>query len=143
MLRVADVMSTQLITLTPMDSLKKARETMEKHRIRHIPVISSEAGFVGLLSQRDVLKAAVSHFADMQSGVRDEIESGIPIAEAMSAHVVTIPPDTPISVAGKLLLEHKFGCLPVLSNNKLQGILTETDFIKLCLSLLERSGDEA
>lgn len=139
MLLVKDVMTQKLITLSPADSLKTAREIMKKARIRHLPVLSSRGGFVGLLTQRDLLKASFSHFADVQLDVRDEIEASIPVSEIMSADVLTIPPDMPLSQAGELLLAHKFGCLPVLEAGQLCGILTEADFVKLCLAFLEQA----
>jgi CBS domain-containing membrane protein len=143
MLLVRDVMSEKLITLRPSDSLKTAREIMQKARIRHLPVLSSHGGFVGLLSQRDLLKAALSHFADVQTDVREQIEAGIPVSEVMSTDMVTIPPDMPLSQAGEILLAHKIGCLPVLEHNQLRGILTESDFVKICLNFLQNLQEEA
>jgi CBS domain-containing membrane protein len=142
MLLVRDVMTEKLITLRPSDSLKTARETMLKARIRHLPILSPHGGFVGLLSQRDLLKATVSHFADVQADVRDEIEAGIPVSEVMSVDLLTVPPDMPLSQAGEILLAHKIGCLPVLEHDQLRGILTESDFVKICLSFLEQLQEE-
>lgn len=139
MIFVKDVMATQLITLTPLDTVKTARETMEKAHIRHLPVLSPEGGFVGLITHRDLLKAALSNFADIPGLVRDEIEDGIPVSEIMRKDVLTIPPDMSIRQAGEILLTHKYGCLPVLDNGYLSGILTEVDFVKLCLAFLEQS----
>ena len=138
MVCVEDVMTTKLITLSPSDTLKTAREIMQKARIRHLPIVSPKGGFVGLLSQRDLLKASVSNFADVQTDVRDQIEAGIPVSEAMSTEVLTIPPDLPLVQAGELILAHKFGCLPVLDRGQLMGILTESDFVRLCLVFLKQ-----
>jgi CBS domain-containing membrane protein len=135
-MRVSEIMTTKLITLEPLESLKTARMTMAGSRIRHLPIVTGDRMFVGLLSQRDILTASISKFADLDPEVRDQIESGIPIAEVMTSEVVTVSPKTPLPQAGKLLLQHKFGCLPVLEGGRLQGILTEADFIKLALRLL-------
>lgn len=142
MLLVADVMTTKLITLSTHDTLKTAREIMQKARIRHLPITSGSGGFVGLLSQRDLLRATVSHFAEVEPDVREQIEAGIPISEVMEVEVLTVPPDMPLAQAGELLLAHKFGCLPVLERGQLRGILTEADFVKLCLALLEQTESE-
>ena len=142
MLLVSDVMTTKLITLSTHDTLKTAKEIMRKARIRHLPIISRSGGFVGLLSQRDLLRATVSHFADVDSDVREQIESGIPVSEVMEVEVLTVPPDMPLVQAGELLLAHKFGCLPVLERGELRGILTESDFVRLSLALLEQAGDD-
>lgn len=138
MLTVADVMTTELFTLSPDDSLKTARDLMRAARIRHLPIVTPDGKFVGLLTQRDLLKASVSYFADIQAELRDEIEAGIPVQEVMATEVLTVPPHLAITQAGELLLAHKFGSLPVLENEKLLGILTEADFVKLCMALLEQ-----
>lgn len=143
MFLVSDVMSTRLITLTPSDTLKTAREIMQKARIRHLPVMSANGNFVGLVSQRDLLKATVSFFADVQADVREQIEAAIPLSEVMAAEVLTVPPDMPLIKAGELLLAHKFGCLPVLERGQLRGILTESDFVKLALALMEQHAESA
>lgn len=137
MLLVRDVMTVDLVTLSSVDSLKTAREIMQKARIRHLPVLGPHGAFVGLLSQRDLLKATVSHLADVTTEVQDQLEAGIPVSEVMAVDVLTVPPDTPLTQAGELLLAHKIGCLPVLERGRLRGILTESDFVRLCLSLLE------
>ncbi len=141
MLLVKDVMSTNLITLTPSDSLKTAREIMQKARIRHLLVQSEQGHFIGVLSQRDVLKATVSFFADVLPIERNQIEAGIPVSEVMVTEVLTVPPDMPLSQAAELLLAHKFGCLPVLERGRLRGILTESDFVRLCLAFLVRDNE--
>ncbi|MDL2316861.1 CBS domain-containing protein [Desulfovibrio sp. OttesenSCG-928-A18] len=142
MLRVADVMTTKLTTLHPADSLKTAREIMYKARIRHLPVLSSGGGFVGLLTQRDLLRSTISHFADVGPEEREHIEAGIPVSEAMASEVLTIPPDMLLADAGELMLAHKFGCLPVLEHGQLRGILTESDFVKICLVFMAQSGQK-
>ena len=60
------------------------------------------------------------------------------VKEVMSTTVVTIGPHEPLANAARLMIEHKIGCLPVLDGEKLLGIVTETDFVKLAL---ERSAD--
>ena len=60
----------------------------------------------------------------------------------MSVDLLTVPPDMPLSQAGEILLAHKIGCLPVLEHDQLRGILTESDFVKICLSFLEQLQEE-
>lgn len=136
MLHVADVMTTTLVTLTPADSLLTARKLMQERRIRHLPVVTAEGDFLGVISQRDLLKASVSQFADVHQDVREQIEAGIPVAEIMTIDLLHAEPDTPVVEAAAVLLRHKVGCLPVLEDGKLVGILTEADFVKLTLKLL-------
>jgi CBS domain-containing membrane protein len=139
MLFVADVMSAELITISPVDTMKTAREIMHRARIRHLPVVS-EGNLVGLLAQRDLLKATVSHLEKADRHERAKIETGVPVAEIMEKHVLTVPPGMPLIQAGEIMLSHKFGCLPVVDQGKLKGILTESDFVKLSLALLGSGG---
>jgi CBS domain-containing membrane protein len=141
MLLVSDVMSVGLITLNPTDTLKTAREIMRRARIRHLPVLSLAGMFVGLLTQRDLLKASVSFFADVPNDELDSIEMGIPVSEIMETQVLMATPDMPLVEAGELMLTHKFGCLPVVEGGVLKGILTESDFVKLCIALLGPNTD--
>ncbi|MDL2267483.1 CBS domain-containing protein, partial [Desulfovibrio sp. OttesenSCG-928-G15] len=80
---VADIMSINPITLRPNDSLKTAKEMMHNERIRHLPVITSKGEMVGILSQRNLLQATVSFFADIPDSERDQIETAISVSEVM------------------------------------------------------------
>jgi CBS domain-containing protein len=55
----------------------------------------------------------------------------VPVKEAMSAEIQTTAPDTPVADAARLMIERKIGCLPVIENGRLVGIVTETDFVRL------------
>jgi CBS domain-containing membrane protein len=139
MLLVADVMSEELITISPVDTMKAAREIMHRARIRHLPVTVDD-NLVGLLAQRDLLKATISRLAELDSHEIAHIESCIPVAEIMEKHVLTVSPDMPLIQAGEIMLSHKFGCLPVVDQGKLKGILTESDFVKLSIAILGSGG---
>lgn len=138
MLKVSDLMTKELFTLSRNDSLKTARSIMDLKRIRHIPIVSEDNLFVGLLTHRDLLAATISKLADIDSSTQIEIDAGIPIGEIMSKDVRTTTPDTPLKECAYLLLNHKYGCIPVIEGeNKLVGIITEADFLKLTISLME------
>ncbi len=137
MLKVKDIMTTDIFTLKETDNLALARSVMDLARIRHIPVVSEDMGFIGLLTHRDILGATVSKLADLDSHTQEELDLGIPIMEIMNTRVKTISPDDSLRDCAALLLEHKFGCLPVLEQNRLVGIITEADFLNLTISLLD------
>ena len=138
MLTVKDVMSTDLVTLKDTESVSLARQIMGHKHVRHVPIRNEAGEFVGLLTQRDVLAATVSIFADVDQQVIDEMESSIPIREIMTTAMTVVHEDTLLHEAAKYLLELKIGCLPVLSNGRLAGILTEADFIKLAIELINK-----
>lgn len=135
---VKDLMSLELYTLKPMDTVHQARELMLEKHIRHIPIVDERNEFVGLLTKRDVLAASVSVLADIDVVERDELESKIPISEVMITEIVVAEEDTDLLDAAKFILEQKHGCLPVLRGQQLVGILTEADFVKLSIYLMEK-----
>ncbi|OEU70122.1 MAG: hypothetical protein BA863_00190 [Desulfovibrio sp. S3730MH75] len=138
MLKVRDLMTTNLFTLNESDTLKMARSLMDLQRIRHIPIVNEKRTFIGLITHRDILGATISHLAEIDPVTQGEIDSGIPVGEIMRVGIKTVTADTLLKEAADLLLNHKYGCLPVVNEeNELTGILTEADFLKLTISLME------
>ena len=138
MVTIKELMSCELYTLKPTDTLHEARELMLNKEIRHIPIVDKQGKFVGLLTKRDVLAAGVSALADINTQERDELESSIPIGEIMITDVLIAQEDTLLLEAARSMLKQKQGCLPVFRGHQLLGILTEADFVKLALHLMEK-----
>jgi CBS domain-containing membrane protein len=118
---VADLMTRQLRCLRETDSLADAMAAMQELFIRHIPVVDDEGRLSGLVTQRDLL--ALEHRKD----------TGTPLREVMRSDVVTVRPDTPLRAAAETMIYNKYGCLPVVEDGRLVGIITETDFLKLAI----------
>ncbi len=138
MLKVDDLMTKELFTLNEDDNLKMARSLMDLQRIRHIPIVNNKREFIGLVTHRDILRATISQLADIDPATQGEIDAGIPVGEIMQTGIKTIGSETLLKDAAYLLLNHKYGCLPVVNEkNGLEGILTEADFLKLTISLME------
>lgn len=142
MFKVADLMTKDVFSLQDTDTILTAKSVMHLAKIRHIPIVLEDHSFIGLLTHRDILSAAVSILADIDPREQAELDSGIPIREIMRTDVKTVHPDTHLREAAQLLLDHKYGCLPVLENKKLVGIITEADFLALTLSLMDTLGEE-
>ena len=137
MLDVRDIMTSEVFTLAESDTLKTARSMMSLARVRHIPIVTSKLNFIGLLTHRDILGATISQFAEIDSKTQEEIDSGIPISEIMRTDVRTVSPDMTVRETAEILLDHKYGCLPVVEEKTLVGIVTEADFLKLTIKLME------
>lgn len=138
MLTVGDLMTTQLFTLLESDSLYTAKQIMEMARVRHVPIVDAKDSFIGLITHRDMLAVAVSKLSDIDDSTQDELDAGTPLREIMRTDVATVSPDTLLRDAAQLLLEHKYGCLPVVEEEqKLVGIITEADFLRLTISLMD------
>ncbi|SDO08591.1 CBS domain-containing membrane protein [Desulfonauticus submarinus] len=136
MLKVADLMSKDVFTLKFSDTIAHAKSLMNLARIRHIPIVDGKNNFVGLITHRDILAATISKLAEIDEKTQAELDASIPICEIMRKDITTVPPDMPLKEAAQILVNHKYGCLPVLKDNKLVGILTEADFLNLTISLL-------
>jgi CBS domain-containing membrane protein len=131
-MRVRDLMTTDLITLDETDSLNLAQAEMSLARIRHLPVVR-KGRLVGLVTHRDILRAMCSVFSDLDATEHNEVLRNILVKEIMATHVVTIGPDADAAEAGRRLLAGKLGCLPVVEEGRLVGILTEADFVALAV----------
>jgi CBS domain-containing protein len=132
------IMATDLVTVTPSTSLFRARELMREKGIRHLPVVNDDGGLVGLLTQSDVLAAEDSILKDRDSQLN---VTHFPVEDAMVTDVDTVPPTAPLRQAALYLERHKIGCLPVVDQGKLVGIITDTDFVGVAINLLEQLED--
>lgn len=141
MLKVKDLMTKPVFSLKETDSLHSARSMMDLQRIRHIPIITVDNVFTGLITHRDILSATISHLADLDEETQKDIDSGIPIKEIMRTDVATTTGDMLIKEAAQILLNHKYGCLPVVEEGSLVGIVTEADFLRLAINLMEALED--
>lgn len=130
---VGAVMRTELVTLASDERLDVASDIMTLGRIRHIPVVRGTE-VVGILTQRDLYRAAISSALDLRPAAEREWLAKIPVAEVMTRPVVTAPPDLPVRDAVRLMLERRIGCLPIVRSGQLVGLVSESD----CLALLAR-----
>jgi CBS domain-containing membrane protein len=135
-IQVREIMSTDLVTLTEDETLAHAQRCMARGRIRHLPVVR-DGKLVGLLTHRDLLAASFSIFAEVDRGEQRRIFGTVPVVEAMHRDVVTVAPELPVREAARILIENKYGCLPVGGPaGELVGIVTEADFLHLTVRLL-------
>lgn len=137
MMHVADLMTPKPVTLSENETLGAARERMERLRIRHLPVVDRNDRFLGLVTHRDILAFTISKLAGIDDAAQAEIDAGIMVSEVMRSDVAVASPGVGVRQAAQIMLDNKFGCLPVLEDDKLVGILTEADFLKLAIGLMD------
>ena len=136
-MEVCDLMTTDVVTLTEDETLAQAQRCMARGRIRHLPVVRDEV-LVGIITHRDLLSASFSIFAEVDAHEQRRVFSTVRVVELMHRDVVSVPPDLGVSQAARILLENKYGCLPVVdAETRLIGIVTEADFLRLTVSLLQ------
>ena len=134
MFSIDAIMSTNLVTVAPSATLAEARTLMQDHRIHHIPVMEGDQ-LVGLVTLTNVLAATDSFLRDDKSRIH---ANEIGIADAMVTDVATVDVNASLRHAALFLERHKIGCLPVLDDEKLVGIITDTDFVGVAINLLEQ-----
>jgi len=129
------IMSTNVITVPLTATLAEARTLMQENRFHHLPVVNDSDDFVGLLTQTDVLAATDSILRDAENRMRAR---NIPIEDVMVRNVATISPEASVRQAALFLEKYRIGCLPVVIEDKLVGIITDTDFVAVAINLLEQ-----
>ncbi len=123
-LTVRDVMVTTLVTVEPHETARHAYRLMRDHRFRHLPVLE-DGRLVGILSDRDLRPVLLSPTLARAR-----------VGELMSEDLTTVGPDALVEEAASLLVVKKIGCLPVITDGRLVGIVTETDLLAVLVELL-------
>ena len=135
MFALGEIMTTNVITVSLSTTLAEARSTMKEHRIRHLPVVNESGEMVGLLTQSDVLAAADSILRDAENRIPAR---EISIRDVMVTKIATVDENASLRQAALFLEKHRIGCLPVVADEKLVGIITDTDFVGVAINLLEQ-----
>ncbi|MFV9616095.1 MAG: CBS domain-containing protein [Gammaproteobacteria bacterium] len=136
MITVDEFMTSEPCTLRDTDSINNARQIMTEKHIRHIPVTDGNNHVLGLVSQRDVLAATGPATAKSES---PEVKVDTTLSDIMIRNVSVVHPSDSLRQAALYLQAHKYGCLPVVSNDLLVGIITDSDFIAIAINLLEQA----
>jgi len=139
-MKVSDIMSTEVICISDGASLKDAHHLMQTRSVRHLPVISETDGtLVGILTHKKMIASVLSMLNKYGQGALDRKERYTPIATVMDKDCQQLTADEPLTVVVEYFIGNKLGCLPVVDNNKkVLGIVTSSDFIKLCRTLLQQ-----
>jgi CBS domain-containing protein len=127
--RVGQFMSTDLFTVRPDDIVDFAATLMDWRHVRHVPVEDNKGRLVGLVSHRALLRLVANGVVG--KGKR------VTVDEIMNRDPLTVNPGTSTVEAIRLMRENKVSCLPVTRKNKLVGIVTEHDLIRVASNLLE------
>jgi len=129
-LKVRDLMTEDVATLTSSDNLASLYDIMDGKHIRHVPVIDDDQLLVGIVSDRDLLRGALGEEASLPLSVRRQMLQQIKVEEVMNTEPQTVDPEQNIREAGEVMMEYKVSCLPVVDGDRLVGIITESDFVR-------------
>ncbi len=139
MITVDGFMTSELCTLREADSVNDAREIMTEKHIRHIPVTDNDNHMLGLVTQRDVLAATEPVLLRDASSDSQESALYIRLSDIMIRDVKVIHKTDSLRQAALYMQLHKYGCLPVVSDDCLIGIITDSDFVAIAINLLEQA----
>ena len=135
MMNLDMIMSTDLVTVTPEDTLATAGGIMHDRNIHHLPVLDENEALVGLVTLKNVLAATDSFLREDKNRIH---ASEIKVGDIMVRDIVTVNENASLRQAALFLEKHRIGCLPVVTNGKLRGIVTDTDFVAVAINLLEQ-----
>jgi acetoin utilization protein AcuB len=137
-MNVIEIMTASPITIRSNQCLRDALELMDHHYIKHLPVIGNHH-VVGVVTERDCRRAFNAPF--LRGCLYDQkIATHVMVRSVMSSELVVVAPDTPAIEAVQLILTHHIGCLPVLREETLIGIITRTDLL-IAFIILQRRFD--
>jgi CBS domain-containing protein len=135
-MQVKEIMQRHVVTLGLEDSLDVAEDIMTLGRVRHLPVIVGESRLIGLVTQRDLLKASLASVLELGRAVEHDWLKKIPVRVVMTTEIETAYPNDSLKSAVDRMITKKIGCLPVVEDGKLLGLLTETDCLQVLASAL-------
>jgi len=133
---VRDIMTKDVITITPDTSFSDAMNTLRRNKIRRLPVVE-DGKIVGIVTEKDLLSASPSSATTLDIWELQYLLNKLKVEEIMTRNVITVKEDTPLEDAAKLMAENKIGALPVINDDgNLVGIVTETDIFKTFVKML-------
>ena len=117
---VIERMTPNPLTIPRQASARQALQIIDTHHLRHLPVVDHQNQLVGIVSEKDLLRASPD----------------APVQQIMTTQVITVTEYTPLEEAARVMADHKISSLPVMRDDRLVGIITETDLFQLFMELL-------
>ncbi len=136
-LKVSELMTPDVVSVTPDAKVSEAKSVMKEFGIRHLPVVS-HGRLVGIISSGDIREAAPSDATTLSVWEVNYLWDTIHVKDVMTENVITVEADEPLLDALRLMVARKFSSVPVVRHGALVGILTETDIFNKLITLIER-----
>jgi acetoin utilization protein AcuB len=133
---VSDLMTRDPVTVTDKTPIDDALSLMRDKKVRRLPVLNAKGELVGIVAEKDILYASPSPATSLSIHEIHYLLAKLTVAEIMTKKVFTIAEDIPLEEAARVMADNRIGALPVMSDKKLVGIITETDIFKGFVELL-------
>jgi acetoin utilization protein AcuB len=134
-LQVAEIMQKDVVTCLPDVNLETVLGTMREHHIRHVPVVTESGALMGVIADRDIRNVSFASRRHSES-LGHLVVAGIPAQDVMAPEPVVTTPQESVKEALQKMKDRNVGCLPVMENGKLVGIVSIVDMLKLLESYL-------
>jgi acetoin utilization protein AcuB len=121
---VGQIMSTGIVTISPDKRVGQALKLMQKHQIRHVPVMEKNR-MVGWITSRDLREILLASMLE-----------DIKVGDVMVQAPISVTPNTDVEEAARLIHEHKIGGMPVVEGDRLMGVITMQDLISAFIAML-------
>jgi acetoin utilization protein AcuB len=138
---VKDRMTPNPIKITSDTSFLEAFRIIREEGIRHLPVMDNNENLVGIVAKTDLLNASLQSVTTVSIFELNYLLANLHVSEVMSSSPITVTEDVPIEEAARVMVENKIGCLPVMFDSELVGMITETDIFETFVEIL--GGEEA
>ena len=128
---VRDRMTPDPVTITKETNLRDALDLVRSNKFRHLPVVDQNGRLVGVVTEKSLIYAAPTPTTTLSVFEVDYILSRVTVGQVMRMSVITVGPGLPIEEAARVMVDHRIGCLPVIENGELVGIISDTDIFRV------------
>lgn len=129
-------MTLNPVTVDENVGIEEALQIMRDRAVRRLPVLNDKGQLVGIVSDKDLLYASPSPATSLSVHELHYLLSKLTVKEVMSSPVITVSEYTTLEEAARIMVDNKIGGLPVMRDDKVVGIITETDMFKIFLEVL-------
>ena len=134
-------MTREPITITPETTVAEAHICLQQHRIRRLPVVDADANLVGIVSKKDLLGILPSQLDGNNAGL--QLSETTQVGDIMACNPISVTSLTPLETVAQLMRKHKIGGVPVVDDDQLVGIITESDIFSAFMEVLGAGGEGA
>lgn len=132
---VSSVMTHNPVTIREDENVVDAQALMKEQKIHRLPVLNHQNKLVGIVSEKDLLYASPSPASTLSVYELSGLLAKLQVAKVMTKKVLTVAQDTLVEEAASMLVDNNIGGLPVMKDDLLVGIVTESDLFRLLIDL--------
>jgi acetoin utilization protein AcuB len=135
-MQVKDRMTPNPMTAAEDTSFEEALHIMKEKKIRRLPIVAKSGRLTGIVVQKDLFSASPSRATSLSVFEVHYLLSKLKMKDVMTKRVVAVGDDCPVEEAARIMVDYKIGCLPIVKEDNLVGIITETDIFKTFVEIL-------